>query len=134
MDLVSTDAITDTLSVLLGNGTTTTSFQGLSQLSGVSVASQSQALEAQGRIDSYLDNVNAITGVVGSVLSRFQVAANLLSASADVAKAAESRITDVDVAEESSRLVSTGILQEAAAAVLAHALKGPELALTLLKT
>lgn len=85
-------------------------------------------------IDSYLDNVNAITGVVGSALSRFQVAASLLSASAEVTKAAEGRITDVDVAEESSRLLSTGILQEAAAAVLAHALKGPELALTLLKT
>ncbi len=120
-------------SVLLGNGSTTTSFQGLSRISGVSVATQSAALEAQDRIDSHLDDVNVITGVVGSALSRFAVAANLLSASAEATKAAGARITDVDVAEESALLVSTGILQEADSAVLAHAIKGPELARKLLR-
>lgn len=132
MDLVSADRNSNTLSVLLGNGITTTSFQGLTRLSGVSVATRSDALSAQERIESYLDNVNMAASTIGSAMSRFAHAVRLLESTVEVTKAAESRIRDVDIAEESARLVSTGILQQAASAVLAHALKGPDLALRLL--
>jgi len=73
-----------------------------------------------------------ISSAIGSAMSRFAYAARLIESTTEVTKAAESRIKDVDLAEESSRLVSTDILQQAASAVLAHALQGPELALRLL--
>lgn len=66
-------------------------------------------------------------------MSRLTVTASLLATSAEVTKAAESRIKDADIAYESAKLISTDILQQTASAVLAHALKTPELALKLLQ-
>ena len=64
--------------------------------------------------------------------SRLAVASANLQSNVDATRAAESRITDVDVAEEAARLVSTDILQQTVAAVLAHANQEPALALKLL--
>jgi flagellin len=47
--------------------------------------------------------------------------------------AAESRISDVDVAQETSALIRTQILQQAAASILAQANQQPQLALSLLR-
>jgi flagellin len=47
--------------------------------------------------------------------------------------AAESRIMDVDVAEESSQLTRLSILQQAGTAILAQANQQPQLALQLLR-
>jgi flagellin len=47
--------------------------------------------------------------------------------------AAESRIRDVDVAEETADLTRNSILQQAAVSVLAQANVQPQLALTLLQ-
>ena len=41
---------------------TTTDFTGLLHIAGISVATQSSALAAQGQIDAYLVNVSAVTG------------------------------------------------------------------------
>ena len=46
--------------------------------------------------------------------------------------AAESRIRDVDVAEETAHLTKNSILQQAATSVLAQANSQPQLALSLL--
>jgi flagellin len=47
--------------------------------------------------------------------------------------AAESRIRDVDVAEESAALVRNQVLQQASAAMLSQANQAPNIALSLLK-
>jgi flagellin len=47
--------------------------------------------------------------------------------------AAHSRIRDVDVAEESSKMARTQVLTQAATTVLAQANQSPQLALQLLK-
>jgi flagellin len=131
-DLVTADDGSNTTSVLLGNGVTSTrSF--LRPLSGVSVATRGAALAAQGRIDGYLNEVNLASGFIGVGLSRLTVASANLQSNIEATRAAEARITDADVAEESARLVSTGILQQAAAAVLSHADQEPALALKLLR-
>ena len=107
-DLVTADRRRHTASVLLGNGTTTTTtttLAGLQPITGVSLATQADALLAQGQIDGYLDSVNKVSGTIGTALSRFQIAAHVASSVADVSQAAEARITDADVAENSAALV-----------------------------
>ena len=91
-DLVAPNYWGDNVSVLLGNGTTatsTTTAPGLQPITGVSLATQADALSAQGQIDGYLDNVNKVSGTIGSALSRFQIAAQVASSVADVSTAAE---------------------------------------------
>ena len=133
-DMVTADAGDNT--VLLGNGTTTTTTTtvgGLQPITGVSLATQADALSAQGQIDGYLESINKVSGTIGSALSRFQIAAHVASSVADVSQAAEARITDADVADNSAALVRNQILQQAASAVLAQANQQPTLALTLLR-
>ena len=127
------DSGSNTASVLLGNGTTTTTAYGLQPITGVSLATQADALSAQGQIDGYLESVNKVSGTIGTALSRFQIAAHVASSVADVSQAAEARITDADVAENSAALVRNQILQQAASAILAQANQQPALALTLLR-
>jgi flagellin len=121
----------NTVSVLLGNSTTTTS-SGLAAIGGVSVATRAAALAAQAQVDGFLQTVNIVSGQIGSALSRFEVASRVLGTSSENFRAAESRITDVDVAEESAALTRENILQKAGAAVLAQANQQPAVALTLL--
>ena len=108
-DLVTATPAANTASVLLGNGTTetttTTVYSGLQPITGVSLATQADALLAQGQIDGYLDSVNKVSGTIGTALSRFQIAAHVASSVADVSQAAEARITDADVADNSAALV-----------------------------
>jgi flagellin len=130
--LVTADNGGNTASVLLGNGTTTTTSIGISQISGISVATRSAALAAQGQIDAYFDNVNTISGIIGASMSRFQMAMAALGASSENYDAARSRIVDADIAEESANLVKERILQQAGMAVLAQANQGPALSLELL--
>ena len=135
-DLVTADSLGNTASVLLGNGTTTTTTttaSGLQPITGVSLATQADALLAQGQIDGYLDSVNKVSGTIGTALSRFQIAAHVASSVADVSQAAEARITDADVADNSAALVRNQILQQASSAILAQANQQPALALTLLR-
>ena len=135
-DMVAADSTGNTASVLLGNGTTTTTTTpayGLQPITGVSLATQADALSAQGQIDGYLDTVNQVSGAIGTALSRFQIAAHVASSVADVSQAAEARITDADVADNSAALVRNQIRQQAASAILAQANQQPALALTLLR-
>jgi flagellin len=61
-----------------------------------------------------------------------QVAIQNLRSLRENFSAAESRIRDVDVAEETTRLATAAILQQAGASVLVQANQQPALALSLL--
>jgi flagellin len=101
--------------------------------------SGSTALESQSASRLALDAINnAITsvtrnrGTLGAAEARLEVAVNNLQVAKENFKAAESRIRDVDVAEESAELTRLNILQQAGAAVLAQANSQPQLALQLI--
>jgi flagellin-like hook-associated protein FlgL len=98
------------------------------------IDTQEEALLALSRLSSYLDELNQVAGDIGAVLSRFQVATGNLNSMKENYNAAESRITDADIASESSKLISTTILQQASSAVLSQANLQPEIALQLLRT
>ena len=92
------------------------------------------ALAAMDTLDSTLQRISRELGAIGSTQSRFQVTLNTLAVSRENFAAAGGRIMDADVAEESSVLVRTQILQQAGAAVLGQANQQPALALQLLRT
>ena len=151
-DLVTADRGDNTTSVLLGNGTTTTTTTTvtstttttttgtttvttdcLQAITGVSLATQADAILAQGQIQGYQAGVSVVSGAIGAVLSRFQIAVQLTTSTADAYKDAEARITDIDVATDVATLVRKQIIQQAATAMLAQANQQPTLALTLLR-
>jgi len=78
------------------------------------------------------EQLTAQRGEIGAFQSRIDVARNVLEVSSENFRAAESRIRDADIADESSRLVRLNILQQAASSVLAQANQQPALALQLL--
>ena len=126
--------------MLLGNGTTTTETETttvttdcLQPITGVSLATQDDALLAQGQIQGYQYGVSVVSGAIGAVLSRFQIAVDVTTSTADAYKDAEARITDVDVATDVATLVRKQIVQQAATAMLAQANQQPTLVLSLLR-
>jgi len=124
------NATTDQIAVTFGGLTLTTLLAATTVVSGSGATS---ALNAIDRIDSALTTVSTIRAKFGAVMNRFDVTtANIQTARTNLT-AANSRIRDVDVAEESAALSRSQVLSQAAAAVLAQANQAPQLALGLLR-
>lgn len=102
-------------------------------LSGVSVSTAAAAQSALGAISSAIANVASRRGSLGSIESRLNTAIANLRVARENFSAAESRIRDADVAEETANLTRTTILQQAGVSVLAQANQQPSLALSLLR-
>lgn len=94
------------------------------------VSASRLALDA---VNAAISSLSQTRGTIGAVQSRLQFAINNLSVARENFAAAESRIRDVDVAEEAAELTRLTILQQAATAVLAQANQQPALALNLLQ-
>lgn len=116
----------DSVGIFLGNG--------VARLKGFNLLSRAASLSALEEMDVALSRVSQQLGRLGAQQSRLQTAANNLSQSRVNYISAESRITSVDVAEESATFVRLQILQQAGAAILAQANQTPALALQILKT
>jgi flagellin-like hook-associated protein FlgL len=125
-DLAGTSFALNVMGVAIQSTSQTTTMQ------HINLTTQQGALEAITTLDQVLNRVVTETGSIGSSLSRLEVALNNLEASELNFRAAESRIRDADIAEETSKLVSKQIQQNAAVAVLAQANQTPSLALKLL--
>lgn len=93
---------------------------------------QNASQNALSAIQTAIDTVGIRRGVLGAAESRLTVAINYLSQARENFQAAEGRIRDVDVAEETSKLVALQVRQQAASAILAQANLQPELVLKLL--
>jgi flagellin len=101
-------------------------------VSGLTLASKGGATAALAAIDSGLNAVSSARATLGAAGNRFaETIANIQSMS-EALSAANSRIRDVDVAEETSRLSRAQILAQAGVSVLAQANQMPQLALKLL--
>lgn len=96
------------------------------------VNSKLSAQAALGKIDSGLKHVNEVRSTLGAMQNRLASTVNNISIYDENLSAANSRIRDVDVAEESSELVKQNILQQAGVSVLAQANSSQQLALKLL--
>jgi flagellin-like hook-associated protein FlgL len=105
---------------------------GVSPLLSFKLTSRADALQALSQFGQALNRLSTQRGIIGAFQSRITVAGNVLQTSTENFAAAAGRIKDSDLAEESSRIVRTQILQQAASAVLAQANQQPALAITLL--
>ena len=102
-------------------------------LQTVDIGSGGNAAFAIGQIDAAVNVVSQIRGRFGSVQNRLQSTIANLGVTAESLAAAESRIRDVDVAQETAELTRNNILQQASIAILAQANTQPQSALQLLQ-
>jgi flagellin len=84
-------------------------------------------------IDAAISNIAANRGSLGAVQNRLEHTVNSLSAYEENLMAAQSRIADVDMAEELTNLTRLQILQQSGTAMLAQANQIPSSILSLLQ-
>lgn len=101
--------------------------------SGIDVSSQEKADKAISTIQTALDSVSAERSKLGAYQNRLEHTINNLGASAENLTAAESRIRDVDMAQEMMEFTKNNILTQAAQAMLAQANQTPQGVLQLLR-
>jgi flagellin len=101
-------------------------------LANVAVSTADAAQSALGLITSAIELVVSRRGTLGSIESRLNTAIANLRVARENFAAAESRIRDTDVAEETANLTRATILQQTGVAVLAQANQQPSLAIQLL--
>jgi flagellin len=96
------------------------------------IESQSAARIALDAINAAITSVTRNRGTLGAAESRLEITISNLQVARENFQAAESRIRDVDVAQEAAELTRLTILQQAGTAILAQANQQPQLALQLL--
>ncbi len=95
--------------------------------------SQSAARAALEAVNSAISSLAMNRGALGALESRLQATIQNLSIARENYTSAESRIKDVDIAEEAANLARLSVLQQAGAAILAQANQSPQLAIQLLR-
>ncbi len=102
-------------------------------INGLSITQQGLATGLLATIDTAIDSVVAVRGQMGASQNRMSSAMRSIATSVENLAAAESRIRDADVAEETAPLTRNQILQQASASILAQANTQPQIALSLLQ-
>jgi flagellin len=120
----------DQIALTFGGLGLTTLLAGTTTLGG---ATTGNSLGALGRIDAALETISTNRAKYGATMNRLEVAVSSIQTMRLNLTAANSRIRDVDVAEETAALSRNQILSQAGASVLAQANQLPQLALSLLK-
>jgi flagellin len=113
--------------ILTGNVAGSTALE----LSGVENVTRARA--ALTLVQARLSSLSTLQGQFGAARSRLESNLNVAAVSKENTLAAESRIRNVDIAEESAQLTASQIRQQTAAQVLAQANTQPNLALQLLR-
>lgn len=98
-----------------------------------SLSTATNAQKAIGVFDRAIQQLSSARASVGATQNRLNVTVSNLAISQQNLSAAQSRITDVDVASETASLTKSQILSQAGLAVLAQANKMPQSALSLLQ-
>ena len=99
---------------------------------GINVSDQKSADKAITIINNALETVSAERSKLGAMQNRLEHTIANLGTSAENLQAAESRIRDLDMAEEIMAFTKNNILQQAATAMLAQANMAPQSVLQLL--
>ncbi len=97
-----------------------------------SVADKASAQNSLSAIDSAIVSVSAMRADFGAVQNRLQSTINNIAVSVENMSAANSRIRDVDVAEETAEMTMNNVLLNAGTSVLAQANQTSQVALGLL--
>jgi flagellin len=100
--------------------------------SGVSDTASWEAIDLDA-IDTAINNVSTIRSDFGAVQNRLEHRLNNLATYQENLVASESRIRDVDMAQEMVNFTKLGILQQAGTSMLAQANQAPQNVLSLLR-
>ena len=106
---------------------------GYTGATGAAINTASAAATAQGKVKTAIDALSADRATVGATESRLTSTSDQLSVLSDNLSAANSRIKDVDVAQESTNYARYNILVQSGTAMLAQANSTPQSALRLLQ-
>lgn len=105
----------------------------LSASTSVAGAGATSALASLSRIDDAIQTISTNRAKYGATMNRLDMTVSSIQTMRLNITAANSRIRDVDVAQETSMLSKNQVLSQAGVAVLAQANQLPQLALSLLK-
>jgi flagellin len=100
---------------------------------GLNIQTVDAAVTALVRIESAINAKDTARAAFGYKMNRLESTVSILEIQAENLQAAESRISDVDVATEMAKLTSTQVLSQAGVQMLAQANSIPQMALTLLR-
>lgn len=98
----------------------------------IDLSTQVGADDALATLDAAIYQVNTIRSGLGAIQSRITLTIESLTTTAENLSASESRIRDVDFAEETAIFTKNSIMTQASTAILAQANQLPQLALQLL--
>jgi len=101
-------------------------------VSSLDIGSKDGAQESLATVDSAIEKVSSQRALLGSLQNRLISTTNNLQTSAENMSAANSRIRDVDYAEESAKQARNQIIQSAGTSVLAQANMSSQSALKLI--
>lgn len=102
------------------------------KLNGVSISTQDYAQAALKKIDNAIVIKDKIRAYYGTMQNRFENTLTNITIQSENLQAAESRISDADVAEEMMHFVKRQILTQSSLAMLAQANNLPQMALRLI--
>jgi len=102
-------------------------------LSGSTISDSTSASALLAGIDAAISQVTTNRGSLGAAQNRLESIIRNLAVTIETTTAANSRIRDVDVAEETASYTKNQILVQAGVSVLAQANQQPQIALSLLK-
>ncbi len=101
-------------------------------IDGLSLADKDSAKDLLNVVDGAMQKVGEMRANFGAIQNRLETTTANLDTQIENLSAARSRISDTDVARESSELASAQVLQSAAVSVLAQANQFPSIALKLI--
>jgi len=138
-----TSAAGGSVSLTLGNGisatvngmtvTSSTEWWSDEAAPALNILTADAAQSALTTLESALTTKDNARAAFGYKMNRLESAVEVLQIQIENLQAAESRISDVDVATEMAKLTSTNVLAQAGVAMLAQANAMPQMALTLLR-
>jgi flagellin len=105
----------------------------LSATTNVAGATAGSALNSIGRIDSAISIISTERAKYGAAMNRLDITVSSIQTMRVNLAAANSRIRDVDVAEETSQMARNQVLAQAGTSVLAQANQIPQMAMQLLQ-
>jgi flagellin len=121
---------TDSISITGSNLTSASS--GLN-ITGLTISNATSAAAAVTALDTAITTKDTARGTFGYKINRFENAITAMNVHLENLQAAESRITDADVAEEMAKMTRNQVLAQAGIAMLAQANSMPQTALKLFK-
>jgi flagellin len=123
---VFTDATSTGLAIVGGTQT-------FASIAAISITNSAQALSFINDVDAALQNTNQQRASIGAYQNKLDSVSQHLDQGIDSFSASNSRIRDVDMAAETSRMVQTQILTQAATTVLAQTNDLPKMILNLIQ-